>query len=294
MDYIFVRYGINDYFKRKPFEKNFPKDYKKLIQKLREDFPSAKIILTTIIPFFQNDDATELVNGMIKDLAKEENLDLFDVYPAYKKGLETHGENAMNVRFVPFSNIPEVLQDVALPYSSYVNWKETDMVRVLTTELDPIFGDVEGWYQDRHPNPMGYRLLAMETVNYILPILEENPNSLPLSKNIEGEFVDEVYKLDAPKQIKAGSEVRVTVSYSAKKQRDIKVLIQMNKEPWETIFVHRETIEKGTETKEFTLVVPEDVELGSNYKIVVDILPVGKGWPDRLDEKFINNVNIVD
>ena len=32
MDYIFVRYGINDYFKRKPFEKNFPKDYKKLIR----------------------------------------------------------------------------------------------------------------------------------------------------------------------------------------------------------------------------------------------------------------------
>lgn len=291
-DYIFVRYGINDYFKRRPFEENFPKDYKKLISKLRSDFPSAKIILTTIIPYFKNENETLIVNNLIKKLAIDEKLELFDVYPKYKKGLEIHGENSMNVRFFPLSEIPKEYKEVALPFSSYVDWKETDMVRILTTELDPIFGNLEGWYNDRHPNPMGYRLLAFETVNYILPKLKSNPNSFSLSKKETEKYSDKIYNLIAPKEFKAGEEIKVNVKYAASQRRDLAVLVQLNKDPWTTISAVSKGVEVGSGTEEFIIKIPKDTKSGTDYKIVVNILPKGKGWPDRLDERFQNNIRI--
>ena len=292
MDYIFVRYGINDSFKRKPVEENFPKDYKNLIAKLRSDFPSAKIILTTIIPFFKNEDDSIIINNMVKQLAEEEKLELFDVYPAYKKALKMHGANSMNVRFYPLSDIPEDYKEVAIPYSSYVQWKEKDMVRVLTTELDPIFGNLEGWYNDRHPNPMGYRLLALETVNYLLPKLKTNPNSLPLSKKEAKPLRDKIYELTAPRECKVGEKIKVNVRYTASQKRDLTVLIQLNRDPWTTVSATSKGIDVGTGTEEFSITIPKDIKSGSDYKIVVNILPKGKGWPDRLDERSQANVSI--
>ena len=294
IDYIFVRYGINDSFKRKPVEENFSKDYKNLIAKLRSDFPSAKIILTTIIPFFKNEDDSIIINNMVKQLAEEEKLELFDVYPAYKKALEIHGENSMNVRFFPLSDIPEDYKEVALPYASYVEWKATDMVRVLTTELDPIFGNLDGWYNDRHPNPMGYRLLALETVNYILPKLKKNPSSLPLSKKEVKNNTDKIYKLTAPKEFKVGQEIKVSVSYAASQKRDLRVFIQLNKDPWTPVFTTSKGVDMGSGTEEFSITIPKDIKSGSDYKILVNILPKGKGWPDRLDELLQNNVSITN
>ena len=257
MDYIFVRYGINDFFKRKPFEENFPKDYKILIAKLRSDFPKAKIILTTIIPFFKNEDASLIVNNWIKKIAEEEKLELFDVYPLYKKGLETHGENAMNVRFYPLSDIPEDYKEVTLPYTSYVNWKETDMVRVLTTELDPIFGHLEGWYSDRHPNPMGYRLLAFETANYLIPKLKKNPNVFPLSKKETERLRDKIYDITAPKEFKAGEKIKVRVEYVASQKRVLTVFVQLNKDPWTNVATISRVVDGGTGTEEFSISIPK-------------------------------------
>lgn len=291
MDYIFVRYGINDSFKRKPVEENFPKDYKILIAKLKEDFPSAKIILTTIIPFL-NEEGSTVINTMVKELAKEEHLELFDVFPLYQKGLEIHGEHAMNTRFVPLSDIPEVYQEVARPYTSYVEWKKTDMVRVSSTELDPIFHNVEGWYKDRHPNPMGYRLLAIETVNYILPKLKKNHKGLPLSKEEAEANIDKIYKFSAPNVLKAGQQIPITISYTASQKRDLRIFIQLNKAPWTPVFSTLKTIEAGSKTETFNITIPKDTEPGSEYKIVANILPKGKGWPDRLDERLQNNVQI--
>ena len=300
-DYIFVRYGINDSFKRKPIKENFPNDYKILINRLKEDFPNAKIILTTIIPFIKNEEETLIINNMIKDLAKEEKTAFFDVYPAYKKGLTTHGENSMNVRFVPLSNIPEAYKEVALPYSSYVQWKKTDMVRVLTNELDPIFNDVEGWYNDRHPNPMGYRLLALETANYILPELKKNLKGLPLSKDgsakdmeIKEVVADKIYKIDVPKNLKVGEEIKVSVNYSATQKRDLRIFIQLNEAPWTTFFADNKKVNLGRGTVDFTIKVPKDIPTGNNYKIAINLLPEGKDWQDRLDDSIQNNVTVTE
>lgn len=171
VDYIFLRYGINDWLKRKPFNDNFPIEMKKVISTLRIDFPKAQIIVMTIIPFLKEED-TKIVNDHIAKIAAEEKLELFDIYPAYKKGLEEHGKNSMKVRFFPLSGIPKNYHKLVAPYTSYVEWKKTDMVRVNSNELDPLFGNLPDWYKDKHPNLMGYRLIALETAKYILPKLK--------------------------------------------------------------------------------------------------------------------------
>lgn len=173
VDYIFLRYGINDWIHRKPFKDNFPIDMQKVIAALRIDFPKAQIILMTIIPFLKEEDS-KVVNDFIAKIAADEKLELFDIYPAYKKGLEVHGVNSMTVRYIPLSDIPKNYHKLVAPFTSYVEGKKTDMVRVNSSELDPLLGYLPNWYKDKHPNLMGYRLIAHETAKYILPKLKNN------------------------------------------------------------------------------------------------------------------------
>ncbi|TRX70384.1 SGNH/GDSL hydrolase family protein [Carboxylicivirga sp. M1479] len=171
IDYIFLRYGINDWFKRQPFEENFPKDMKNVIAQLRNDYPESQIIVMTILPFLREDD-TKIVNQFITNVASEEKLEIFDICPAYQKGLEEYGEFSMSVRFFPLSDIPEKYHTLVAPYTKYYEWKKAEWLRVYTNELDPLFGHLPGWYKDKHPNPTGYRLIARETVEFILPKLK--------------------------------------------------------------------------------------------------------------------------
>lgn len=171
VDYIFLRYGINDWFKRKPLEDNFPIDMKDVIKRLRTDFEEAQIIVMTIIPFL-DDEKTFFVNKLITQVAKSENLELFDIFPAYKKGLEEFGINSMNVRFFPLNEIPVEFHKSIASYTEYINWKKADCVIIKTTEFDPLLGHLAKWYDDRHPNPMGYRLMAKEIAGFIQPKLK--------------------------------------------------------------------------------------------------------------------------
>ena len=75
-------------------------------------------------------------------------------------------------------------------------------------------------------------------------------------------------------------------------QKNLTVLIQLNKDPWTTISATSKGIDTGTGTEEFSIIIPKDTKSGSDYKIVVNILPKGKGWPDRLDERSQANVSI--
>lgn len=173
IDLIFLRYGINDFFHRQPVDENFPADMKAVINRLHNDFEEAQIILMTIIPFL-NEEGSKQINDMIRVLAKDENLLLFDIYPAYKVGLQMFGLNSMNVRYFPLSKIPANLHKIVEPFTAFSNWKKEDYVRVKTTELDPLLGHLPNWYSDKHPNTMAYRLMANETAKYLIPILKDN------------------------------------------------------------------------------------------------------------------------
>lgn len=164
IDYIFIRYGLNDRAKRENFSENFPKDFHELIKILRKDHPGALIIPTTVIPF-SNEEASKEINDLVRQVAKAEKLEVFDIYPGYAKALEK-GFNMLNYRRYPLAKIPE----------QYHEWLKPrvrgDRVEIMDNELDALFGHLPGWYGDRHPNLAGYNVIAVETAKYLTPILK--------------------------------------------------------------------------------------------------------------------------
>lgn len=164
-DFIFVRYGINDWVKRKPVAENFPGDLRAVLQRLKNDFPEARVIPMTIIPYL-DEETSGIMNKMIFEVSQEEGLEVFDIYPAYAKALEA-GPNMLNYRRYPLKDIPEKYREWIAPRVY------RDRLVVMDNEFDAIFGDLPGWYSDRHPNLAGYNVIAVETVKYLLPLIKE-------------------------------------------------------------------------------------------------------------------------
>lgn len=164
-DFIFVRYGINDWVKRQPVAENFPGDLRAVLQRLRKDFPDARVIPMTIIPYL-DEEKSNIMNKMIFEVSKLEGLEVFDIYPAYAKALEA-GPNMLNYRRYPVKDIPEKYREWIAPRVY------RDRLVVMDNEFDAIFGNLPGWYSDRHPNLAGYNVIAVETVKYLLPLIRD-------------------------------------------------------------------------------------------------------------------------
>ena len=167
-DYILIRYGINDRAKRENFVENFPKDFHELIARLRKDYPKAVIIPMTIIPF-SSPQASEEINNIVKQVAKDEKLPLFDIYPIYDAELKKRGPNALNYRRFPLDKIPEADRESVKDY--VVGTPPT--IEVMDTKLDEKFGKIPGWYHDRHPNADGYKVIGEATAAYLTPMIRE-------------------------------------------------------------------------------------------------------------------------
>lgn len=165
IDYIFIRYGINDYNKRENFQENFPSDYKALLARLRKDFPSAGIVPMTIIPYM-SEEKDALVNGLIRQVAEEEKLHVFDVHTRYAAELK-HGENMLNYRRTALTQIPERHHAWVQPFV------QSGSVVVMDNRLDAHFRDVPGWFNDRHPNLAGYHVIGDETAKYLANLLRK-------------------------------------------------------------------------------------------------------------------------
>lgn len=163
LDYIFIRYGLNDHAKREQFDENFPKDFHELLAKLRADHPKAMLIPMTVIPY--SDEAVcAKINDLVRKVATEEKLTLFDIYPRYSAELK-HGSNMLNYRRFALSRIPEAMRAFAMPYV------RDGSVVVLDNRLDAHFGHLDGWFNDRHPNLAGYHVIASETAKFLAPII---------------------------------------------------------------------------------------------------------------------------
>jgi len=164
-DFIFIRYGINDASKDKDFITNFPKNYQELLSMLRKDHPEATIILTTIIPNL-SEESSKTVNDLIQRIGAEERLPVFDIYPGYAAALK-NGPNMLNYRRYPLEKIPACHHEWLKPRV------HGGMVVVLDNELDALFGDLPGWYGDRHPNLAGYNVIANLTAQFLASLLQE-------------------------------------------------------------------------------------------------------------------------
>lgn len=168
LDYIFIRYGLNDLAYRKSFATDFPKDFHELLAKLRTDHPQAMLIPMTVIPIADEKSIVK-INNLIRAVATEEKLTLFDIHPRYAAELK-RGPDMLNYRRYLVSKIPEKLRDFAKPY---VMPEKDPVVIVLDNRLDAIFGHLPGWFGDRHPNLAGYNVIADETVKFLAPIMRE-------------------------------------------------------------------------------------------------------------------------
>lgn len=165
IDYVFIRYGLNDNSKREDFANNFPKDFRELIARLHKDFPQAKIFPTSIIPYISAE-ADARINGLIKQVAEDEKLPLFDVYTRYQAEL-THGQNMLNYRRYALDKIPEQHREWVKPFV------KGNSVVVMDNQLDAHFRDLPGWFGDRHPNLAGYHIIGDETAKFLAKQLRQ-------------------------------------------------------------------------------------------------------------------------
>jgi lysophospholipase L1-like esterase len=162
IDYVLIRYGLNDVARRENFDENFVPDYQKLIAKLRADHPKAELIVMTVIPYV-NETESKRINGLNAAVAEAEKLPLFDIYPRYAAELK-NGPNMLNYRRFSLEKIPANRRAFVKPFVFLGT-----SVEVLDNRLDAHFGRLPGWYGDRHPNLAGYHVIGDETAKYLAP-----------------------------------------------------------------------------------------------------------------------------
>ncbi len=171
LDYIFIRYGLNDRARVENFTEEFPKHFHELIDRLRKDHPQAVLIPMTVIPY-ANEEGCREINDLVRQVAEKEKLDVFDIYPRYSAEL-ANGPNMLNYRRYPLDKVPEKHHALVKPFLNGPS------VVVMANELDGILGHLPGWYGDRHPNLAGYNVIGDETAKYLMTIMRAANPKLP-------------------------------------------------------------------------------------------------------------------
>ncbi|TRX70387.1 T9SS type A sorting domain-containing protein [Carboxylicivirga sp. M1479] len=107
--------------------------------------------------------------------------------------------------------------------------------------------------------------------------------------------VENIINVISPNQVSPGETVTVSVDYNATETRDIRVFIQLDSDPWATYGSNTITVAEGTGSANIDLPVSSDIPIANDaYKIVVNLLPIGGSWSDRIDENIKANVNAVE
>lgn len=166
LDFILLRYGINDRGRRKDFFTNFPQDYRDLIKRLRADQKGAQIVLETIIPYMGEQRDME-VNYIVRTVAEAEKLPVLDTHARYATELK-NGINMLNYRRAPLDKIPARFHAL-LPEGATAS---KSMV-IMDNTLDAHLKDVPGWFSDRHPNLAGYQVIGSEAAKFLAPLIRE-------------------------------------------------------------------------------------------------------------------------
>ena len=168
IDYVLIRYGLNDNSYRENLEENFPKDYHELIERIKVDHPQAMIIVMTVIPYGSEEMCLRL-NKLNEQVSKAEGLTLFDIYPRYAEELK-RGPDMLNYRRFPLEKIPENRREFV---KSFIVPGAKPTVEVMDNRLDAHFGNLPGWFGDRHPNLAGYHVIGDETAKFLAPLIRE-------------------------------------------------------------------------------------------------------------------------
>jgi lysophospholipase L1-like esterase len=166
VDFVLIRYGINDSYRRNDFGKEFPKDYRELIKRLQTDHPKCRIILETIIPYMGSP-RDKMVNDLVREVAKTAKLDLLDRRARFAAELK-HGPNMLSYRRVGLDKVPEKFHPL-LPREALTSRQ----VVIMDNTLDAHLRDVPGWFGDRHPNLAGYQVIGSEAAKFLAPLIRK-------------------------------------------------------------------------------------------------------------------------
>ncbi|WP_242155513.1 hypothetical protein [Aestuariivivens sediminis] len=104
---------------------------------------------------------------------------------------------------------------------------------------------------------------------------------------------DEITQLSGPTEVKTGKKITVNVSYVASEAREILVFLQLNEDPWTNVGATKVKVSGGKGTVEAELTTDNAASPGSNYKISSVLVPKGKAWPERLDQKVQTDVTVI-
>jgi len=165
IDFVLIRYGANDRHRLKDFAKEFPRDYRDLLDRLRKDYPQAEIVLMTMLPLMGVKEDNE-VNDVVRSLASERKLPLCDIHARYAAERK-FGPHMLQYRRIPFKQVPERFR--SLLADAVVG----DTVVVLDNRMDAHLRDVPGWFRDQHPNLAGYHVIGDETARFLAPLIRE-------------------------------------------------------------------------------------------------------------------------
>jgi len=172
VDFVLIRYGLNDRNKRQDFAANFPKDLRELIQRLKQDHSGCQIVLETVIPT-SSSDGNKAINDLVREVAQTEKLPLLDTHARFAAELK-HGPQMLTYRRVKLEKVPAKYRDLLPPGSV----KGGDVV-ILDNSLDAHFRNVPGWFADRHPNLAGYHVIADEAARFLAPLIRERLKVMP-------------------------------------------------------------------------------------------------------------------
>jgi len=170
LDFIFVRYGLNDVGSLKDFKTEFPANYKKLIARLRTDHPRAEIVLETVIPYF-SEEKDRLINDQVRAVAAEEKVAFLDQHAPYAAELK-NGPHMLSYRRVALKAIPKKYHALIPPDAI-----KGDTVAIMDNVLDIHFADVPNWFADHHPNLAGYHVIGKQIAGYLAPHIREKQKS---------------------------------------------------------------------------------------------------------------------
>ncbi len=170
LDYVFIRYGINDRVHVKDWPKEFSEVYRRFIAQLRRDQPQASITIETIIPSW-DEDMTREVNNLIRKVAESESLPVLDTHAAFAEALKLD-PIGLNYRSIPLANIPSHLRSLLPPLC-----ESSGTVYLMDNLLDAHFRKLSGWIIDPHPGLAGYHVNGKAIAEYLEPLIRKRPGS---------------------------------------------------------------------------------------------------------------------
>ncbi len=109
------------------------------------------------------------------------------------------------------------------------------------------------------------------------------------------EIIDEIISVNVPEEVYPGESFSAVVEYEVSETRDIEVFIQLNTDPWTVYGRKRVAVTEGKGVIEISVAVNSNMPLGQDlFKIVVDLLPSGGEWEDRIQEVIEADIDAVE